>query len=113
VIARDSLGGVLAVAARLGPAGTELAEAARVAFVEAMGTAAFVGAGVTLLGAAVTFLPARPRHQAHVEVKEPAARATGAGFARVNEAGKGQLRCADTAVGSLRQSEPAQVTDPT
>jgi hypothetical protein len=64
-LARDSVGAALGVAARLGPAGGELAHAARAAFVDAMGTAAQAGAAVALLGAAVAlaFLPARPAQE--------------------------------------------------
>jgi DHA2 family integral membrane protein (MFS transporter) len=62
-VARDSVGAALGVAAQLGPAGGELAQAARAAFVDAMGTAALAGATVTLLGAvvALAFLPSRPQ----------------------------------------------------
>jgi EmrB/QacA subfamily drug resistance transporter len=62
-VARDSVGAALGVAARLGPAGGELAQAARAAFVDAMGTAAMAGATVALLGAvvALAFLPSRPQ----------------------------------------------------
>jgi hypothetical protein len=64
--AREQVGAALAAASQLGSAGGELAQAARAAFVDAMGTAALVGAAVALLGAAVAlaFLPARPRAEA-------------------------------------------------
>lgn len=63
-VASDSIGGALAVAQRIGgPIGTELAAAARTAFVDAMGSAMLVGAAAALVGAtiALLFLPARAR----------------------------------------------------
>jgi DHA2 family multidrug resistance protein-like MFS transporter len=68
-LARDSVGAALGVASRLGPAGGELAQAARGAFVDAMGAAALVGAAVALLGAvvALAFLPARATQPADEE----------------------------------------------
>jgi hypothetical protein len=64
-LARDSVGAALVIAARLGPAGDELAQAARTAFVDAMSAPALVGAGVALLGAvvAVALLPAHARSE--------------------------------------------------
>jgi hypothetical protein len=61
-IARDSLGGALAVAAQVGgEAGRGLADAARTAFVDGTGLAMLIGAGFALAGAlvALVFLPAR------------------------------------------------------
>ncbi|MGH3668554.1 MAG: MFS transporter, partial [Acidimicrobiia bacterium] len=60
--ASDSIGGALAVAQAVGDAGAALVEAARAAFIDGMGVAIWVAAGVTLAGAIVTwlFLPARP-----------------------------------------------------
>jgi hypothetical protein len=59
--AHDSLGAALGVAGRLGAAGDTLAQAARGAFVDAMGDVALVAAAAALLGALVTLvlLPAR------------------------------------------------------
>jgi hypothetical protein len=59
--AHDSLGAALGVAGRLGAAGGTLAQAARGAFVDAMGDVALVAAAAALLGALVTLvlLPAR------------------------------------------------------
>jgi hypothetical protein len=61
--AHDSLGAALGVAGRLGAAGDTLAQAARGAFVDAMGDVALVAAAAALLGALVTLmlLPARAR----------------------------------------------------
>ena len=61
--ANDSVGGALSVAGRIGPQASELVLAARSAFVESMGDAVLVAAGVAMLGAMVAlfFLPARPR----------------------------------------------------
>jgi len=61
--ASDSVGAALGVAGRIGPQASELVQAARSAFVESMGNAALVAAGVALLGAMVAlfFLPAQPR----------------------------------------------------
>jgi Na+/melibiose symporter-like transporter len=59
---RDSIGGALVVAERVGGTTGELiAAAARSAFVEAMATAALIGAAVAVAGAVVAFvwLPAR------------------------------------------------------
>lgn len=61
-VARDSLGGALAIAQQVGgEAGRGLADAARVAFVDGTGFAMLVGAGFALAGAlvALLFLPAR------------------------------------------------------
>jgi hypothetical protein len=60
--ARDSVGAALQIAARLdGAAGDALANAARGAFVDAMGAAALTGAAVALVGAVIVlrWLPAR------------------------------------------------------
>jgi Na+/melibiose symporter-like transporter len=62
--ARDSIGSTIRIANRIGgPEGEALLLAARSSFVDAMGTAVLVGAGVALLGAAVavTVLPERRR----------------------------------------------------
>jgi EmrB/QacA subfamily drug resistance transporter len=61
-IAADSIGGALAVAAKIGDAGTPLLAAANEAFVGGMSTAVWVAAAVALVGAVVTalFLPAKP-----------------------------------------------------
>jgi hypothetical protein len=71
-LASDSVGAALAVPARLGPNGGELAGAAWAAFVDAMGTSALVGAAIALLGAmvALALLPARPQVQL-VEERAP------------------------------------------
>ncbi len=61
-VAGDSIGGALAVAAQLGGnAGMQLADAARDAFAQAMGSSVLVGAGVAFLGAlvALAYLPSR------------------------------------------------------
>ena len=63
-VARDSLGGALAVAQQVGGrAGQGLVEVARAAFVDGTGFAMLVGAVFALAGAvvAVLFLPARAR----------------------------------------------------
>jgi EmrB/QacA subfamily drug resistance transporter len=62
-VAQDSVGAALGAAGRLGPAGGQLAGAARGSFADAMGDAVLVGAGAVLLAALVVlaFLPARPR----------------------------------------------------
>jgi MFS transporter, DHA2 family, multidrug resistance protein len=77
-VARDSVGAALGVADRLGPAGGELAQAARAAFVDAMGTAALAGATVALLGAvvALAFLPSRPQAESAESVDAQPAAAT-------------------------------------
>jgi MFS family permease len=61
-VASDSIGGALAVAAKIGDAAVPLVEAAKVAFIDAMGNAIWVAAAVALIGAVLTwvFLPARP-----------------------------------------------------
>ena len=61
-VVKDSLGAAMQVAGRVGGAqGAALASAARVAFVDAIGTTLLVAAGVALLGSVVAFvfLPAR------------------------------------------------------
>jgi hypothetical protein len=68
-LALDSIGGAARVAAQAGPAGAQLLEAARVAFVEGMNSAVWVAVGVALVGALVSalFLPSRAAdHQAEV-----------------------------------------------
>ncbi len=64
--ASDSVGAALNIAGHIGPRGSELAQAARISFVESMGDAVLVAAGIALLGAviALLFLPARPRGSA-------------------------------------------------
>ncbi len=65
--AGESLGAALALAATVGgAAGDSIAQVARVAFVDAMGTAVLVAAGVALVGAVVAaaFLPGRARSAA-------------------------------------------------
>jgi EmrB/QacA subfamily drug resistance transporter len=59
--AGDSIGAAATVAARLGPPGQGLLEAARSAFIQGMGDAVQVGAGVAALAALLVllFLPAR------------------------------------------------------
>jgi EmrB/QacA subfamily drug resistance transporter len=65
-VADSGLGGALGVAARMGPAGVELADAARQAFVDGMSTAAMAGGVAVLIAAGVAarllprggFLPA-------------------------------------------------------
>ena len=63
--ASDSVGAALSVAERIGPQANDLILAARSSFVESMGDAVLVAAGVALLGAIVAFLflPARPRER--------------------------------------------------
>jgi EmrB/QacA subfamily drug resistance transporter len=65
-VAGDSVGGATAVASQIGAAGGPLLEAAGAAFIDGMGIAVWVAAGVALLGAVVTgvFLPARPLERA-------------------------------------------------
>jgi hypothetical protein len=59
--ARDSLGAALQVSGQLGTAGAQVADAARVAFAEAMSRASIVSAGVAAIAAVVAwrYLPAR------------------------------------------------------
>jgi hypothetical protein len=63
--ARDSIGAALSVADELGSVGVDLAQAARTAFVDAMGQAALVAVGVTLVAAVITllYLPSRATRQ--------------------------------------------------
>jgi hypothetical protein len=77
-VARDSVDAALGVADRLGPAGGELAQAARAAFVDAMGTAALAGVTVALLGAvvALAFLPSRPQAESAESMDAQPAAAT-------------------------------------
>ena len=60
--ASDSIGAATTIAARLGPHGQGLLDAARSAFLQGMGDAVQVGAGVAALAALLVllFLPARP-----------------------------------------------------
>jgi EmrB/QacA subfamily drug resistance transporter len=60
-LALDSVGGAARVAGQLGEAGTPLLRAAGSAFVDGMGNAVWVAAGIALVGAVVAalFLPAR------------------------------------------------------
>jgi EmrB/QacA subfamily drug resistance transporter len=71
--AGDSIGAASTIAAQLGPGGQGLLDAARSAFVQGMGDAVLVGAGVAASAALLVllFLPARGREE--VPVSEPAA----------------------------------------
>ncbi|MHB1342810.1 MAG: MFS transporter [Thermoleophilia bacterium] len=64
-LAGDSVGAALEVARRAGPVADTLAEAARAAFVHAMGDALLIGAGIIMVGAVavVAFLPSRARDE--------------------------------------------------
>ena len=64
--AQSGLAGALGVAARMGPSGDALASAAKSAFVDGLGVAAVVGAGVVLVAATVAWflLPHQPVGQA-------------------------------------------------
>ena len=64
--ASDSIGGALGVAAAVGEAAAPLVEAAKSAFIDGMGLAIWVAAGVALAGAILTwlYLPARPLEEA-------------------------------------------------
>jgi hypothetical protein len=66
--AADSIGAAAAIAAELGPAGQGLLEAARSAFVQGLGDAVQVAAGVAALAALLVllFLPARGKQEAPV-----------------------------------------------
>jgi EmrB/QacA subfamily drug resistance transporter len=66
-VAGDSIGATLRVAQGLGPAGASIAQAARVAFVDAMAPPVMIAAVIALLGAviALMFLPARPPVRQH------------------------------------------------
>lgn len=73
--AGDSLGAALAAAARLGgPEGVALAQAARGAFIDAMGTTVLAAAGIALAGAlvALLFLPARAEQRTSADEPAPA-----------------------------------------
>ncbi|MCZ7665593.1 MAG: DHA2 family efflux MFS transporter permease subunit [Thermoleophilia bacterium] len=61
--ARDSVGAALEVARRAGPVAGDLTQSARAAFVDAMGDALLVGAGIIVVGALIVVwrLPSRPR----------------------------------------------------
>ena len=67
--ARESIGAALAVAGRMGADGASLAEAARFAFSDSMGSAALLAAGVALTGAVLVaiFLPSRAPAEAVVD----------------------------------------------
>jgi EmrB/QacA subfamily drug resistance transporter len=75
-VAGDSVGAALEVARRAGPAGEQLAELARTAFVSAMGDALLVSVGVAVAGAlvALAFLPARARQSKAPAQAEPVPR---------------------------------------
>jgi EmrB/QacA subfamily drug resistance transporter len=82
--AGDSIGAAATIAARLGPPGRGLLDAARPAFVQGLGDAVQVGAGVAALAALLVllFLPARGKEQAPVPdgaVEIEAARVDGQG----------------------------------
>ncbi|MGH2678281.1 MAG: MFS transporter, partial [Actinomycetota bacterium] len=64
-VAGDSIGGAATIAAQLGAQGQAILDAARAAYVEGMGHALLVGAGVAALGAILVllFLPARARRE--------------------------------------------------
>jgi EmrB/QacA subfamily drug resistance transporter len=66
--AGDSIGAAATIAAQLGPAGQGLLEAARSAFLQGMGDALQVGAGVAAVAAVLVlvFLPARGKQEAPV-----------------------------------------------
>jgi EmrB/QacA subfamily drug resistance transporter len=81
--AGDSIGAAATIAARLGPQGQDLLEAARSAFLQGMGDALQVGAGAAMLAALLVllFLPARapattqgPNLPGVVEIQTPKAR---------------------------------------
>jgi hypothetical protein len=62
-VAKDSIGGAIAVAGRVGgQAGASLLQTARSAFIDGMGTAVLVAAFVAIVGSliALLFLPAQP-----------------------------------------------------
>jgi Na+/melibiose symporter-like transporter len=67
-VAGDSIGAAATIAAKLGPQGQGLLEAARSAFLQGMGDALQVGAGVAALAALLVllFLPARRKEEAPV-----------------------------------------------
>jgi hypothetical protein len=64
--AGDSIGAASTIAARLGPQGQGLLDAARSAFIQGMGDAVLVAAGVAAFAALLVllFLPARGREEA-------------------------------------------------
>ena len=64
--AGDSIGAASTIAARLGPQGQGLLEAARSAFIQGMGDAVLVAAGVAAFAALLVLLglPARGREEA-------------------------------------------------
>jgi EmrB/QacA subfamily drug resistance transporter len=86
--AHDSVGAALGVAGRLGAAGGPLAQAARGAFVDAMGDVALVAAAAALLGALVTLvlLPARPPARAPEPLLDVDLAAAAATLAAIAEA---------------------------
>jgi len=82
--AADSIGAAATIAAELGPAGQGLLEVARSAFIQGMGDAVQVGAGVAAAAAVLVllFLPARGKEEAPVGdgvVEVEAARTDGQG----------------------------------
>jgi hypothetical protein len=82
--AGDSIGAAATIAAQLGPQGSGLLEAARSAFIQGMGDAVQVGAGVAAAAAVLVllFLPARGKEEAPVGdgvVEVEAARTDGQG----------------------------------
>jgi EmrB/QacA subfamily drug resistance transporter len=82
--AGDSIGAAATIAARLGPAGQGLLEAARSAFIQGMGDTVQVGAGVAAFAALLVllFLPARGKEEAPVRdgvIEVEAARMDGQG----------------------------------
>jgi len=75
-VAKTSLAGALAVAAQMGPAGAALERAARQAFVDGMGIALTIGAGVIAVAAIIAriFLPAHAQEvDAYSDVGAPEA----------------------------------------
>jgi len=82
--AGDSVGAAATIAAQLGPAGQGLLDAARSAFIQGMGDAVQVGAGVAAVAALLVllFLPARGKEETPVRegvVEIEAARIDGQG----------------------------------
>ncbi|MEX0666788.1 MAG: MFS transporter, partial [Acidimicrobiia bacterium] len=79
-LALDSVGGAAGVAAQIGEAGAGLLNAAASAFVDGMGNAVLVAAGVALIGAVVSalFLPSRATDD-QVDLAKEAGVSLGAG----------------------------------
>jgi EmrB/QacA subfamily drug resistance transporter len=73
-VALSSVGGAINVASTLGAGGSQLADAAKIAFVDGMELALLLGALTTLLASALVFrlMPARIHHR-HVPAVEPEA----------------------------------------